>query len=105
MHLCVCGRRFEGEIQIDEAAMRRKWQMEEKKKNLTPDGFRYASAPKKSSGLGSNDGRIGQRRRASDGASRCRCVGRPRARGSARGPPLVCVGRRRALCVREARAR
>ena len=72
--------------------MRRKWQMEEKKKNLTPDGFRYASAPKKSSGLGSNDGRIGQRRRASDGASRCRCVGPsgqrlgPRAAPRVRGP-------------------
>lgn len=54
-------RLYEGEVQVDPGTYDRRWKMEQKKKNLTPDGFRYARAPQQSSGLGGNWGRIGPR--------------------------------------------
>jgi len=53
-------RLFEGEdLGVDPNTYERKWKMEEKKKNLTPEGFRFPSFPQKSSGLGSYYGTIG----------------------------------------------
>ena len=54
-------RLFEGEEQVDPGTYERRWKVEQAKKNLTPDGFRYARAPQQSSGLGGNWGRIGPR--------------------------------------------
>jgi len=54
-------RLFEGEEQVDPGTYDRRWKVEQAKKNLTPDGFRYARAPQQSSGLGGTWGRIGPR--------------------------------------------
>ena len=52
-------RLFEGEVYQDPGVTARKWNMEQRKNDLTPEGFRYPSMPQKSSGLGGNWGRIG----------------------------------------------
>jgi len=52
-------RLYEGEVYVDPHTYERKWKMEQKKKNLTPDGFKYSSPNSKSSGLGGTWGMIG----------------------------------------------
>lgn len=52
-------RLYEGETYVDPHTHRRRAALEEKKKNLTPDGFRYPNPNKKSSGLGNYWGCIG----------------------------------------------
>jgi len=52
-------RLYEGEVYKDPGMNERKWNMEQRKKDLTPEGFRYPSMPQDSSGLGGNWGRIG----------------------------------------------
>lgn len=52
-------RLYEGEVYEDPGVTARKWNMEQRKKDLTPEGFRYPSMPQGSSGLGGNWGRIG----------------------------------------------
>ena len=49
-------RAFEGEEHLDPHTHERKWKLEQKKKNLTPEGFKYSSPNKKSSCLGGNSG-------------------------------------------------
>merc|ERR1719217_1766709 len=49
-------RLYEGEVYVDPSTYRRRWQMEQRTKNLTADGFRYARKPPESSGLGANWG-------------------------------------------------
>jgi len=52
-------RLYEGEVYEDPGVTARKWNMEQRKVDLTPEGFRYPSMPQRSSGLGGNWGRIG----------------------------------------------
>jgi len=52
-------RLYEGEVFEDPGTNLRKWQVEQRKLNLTQEGFRYPSVPQRSSGLGGNWGRIG----------------------------------------------
>ena len=52
-------RLFEGEKYVDPHAQENKWKLEESKRNMTTNGFRYSSNNKKSSGLGNYYGCIG----------------------------------------------
>uniref|UniRef100_A0A7S3BTE4 Cilia-and flagella-associated protein 96 n=1 Tax=Haptolina ericina TaxID=156174 RepID=A0A7S3BTE4_9EUKA len=50
---------FEGEKYLDPHTFERKWQLEESKRNLTSDGFRFSRPNQKSAGLGNYWGCIG----------------------------------------------
>jgi len=50
---------YDGEPYMDPHAHERKWKLEQKKKNLTPEGFKYSSPNRKNSGIGGNYGLIG----------------------------------------------
>lgn len=52
-------RLYEGEVYQDPDTTAKKLNMIARKKDLTPEGFRYPSLPQRSSGVGGNWGRIG----------------------------------------------
>ena len=54
-------RLYEGEVYQDPDTTSKKLNMIARKKDLTPEGFRYPSLPQRSSGVGGNWGRIGPR--------------------------------------------